>query len=308
MLLEALHHCATIEFFAGKLVSARDTIRETLVALNQLRATHRGYFLSGFDADQVSRIAYAFIHWYVGCLSEATTIVEEVLGTVDSIKHPDSRGATLAWVAAFESLTGDAKRALMHAEQAVLCGEQHEDAITYLPFARIVLGRERHRRGDFEAGTAQIKQGLEQVMPSWYPLGRGFLAATLVECGAWERVVAVADEALAESARTGICYNDAEFLRLRGEAFNRLAEIRRDARNRKTAADSLGRALQVARGQGARWLELRVALSISQLGAQAGSTEQDLARQLAKLAGSFPAEEDCVELREARFLAAQYAK
>jgi adenylate cyclase len=119
-----------------------------------------------------------------------------------------------------------------------------------------------------------------------------------MEC--WERGVAVVDQALAASARSGMQYHDAELLTLRGELLHHS-----DFSNRADQGhDSFRRAVTVARAQGARWFELRVALSMHRWARRADAVDQ-AARSLADVVSSL-SDEDCAELREARAILARH--
>jgi hypothetical protein len=166
-----------------------------------------------------------------------------------------------------------------------------------LPFGRIVLGRERCRRGEHEAGARQIQQGLEEVMPSWMPIGCALYAEALLDMGSWDRGLALVDNALAESTRRGICYHNAELLRLRGESLHCIDEgVHSDA-----VDASLERGLAIARTQGAHWLELRVALSMCRLSRTPHKSAEAI-HALANTMSSFATDDGCADLREARTL------
>jgi hypothetical protein len=95
-------------------------------------------------------------------------------------------------------------------------------------------------------------------------------------------------------------YHDAELLRLRGELlYNSDREAHAGA-----ADESFRRALIIARAQGARWFELRVALSMCRWARQPDTTAE-ATRTLADVVSSL-GDEDCAELRQARTLLARH--
>jgi DNA-binding winged helix-turn-helix (wHTH) protein len=303
-LLEALHQCAADNFFHSNFSSATALTREALELSKTPALTDRGFLLSGFDCHLLCSGQYGFVQWYLGHPHIAVTVFKEMLAGVREVKHVDTIGIVLAWVAAWESLAGEADDALMHGERAVSLGEEHQDSGIYLPFAKVVVARERCRRGDPEPVLLQMRHGLASVVPCWRPIAYGLLADALGTVGASTEGLALVEQALDESSRTGMCYHDADLLRLRAELSNQAAAARRDLTNQcDTIEATLRRALAVARTQGSRWLELRVAISCGRMSRQ-DARGLEAAALLADILNSFGAENDCADLREARRLAA----
>jgi hypothetical protein len=294
LLLEALHYHASVEFFAGRLASADSSSRESLRLLMELGTGSPGFYMMGVDGRLICRLLQRHVCWYMGYFAEARAVRNEMVDLLNNITHVDTRGCTLSWLAALDSLVDDNEPALTCAEQAVSLGQEYEDAIIYLPFAKIVQGRERCRLGMNQTGISQITENLARVASCWHAFGSGFAAVSMLGAEHRDDAVAIVDTALTESARTGIRYHDAELLRLRAEALHGI-----DPEGHSEAVgDTLHQGLAIARAQGARWLELRVALSMVRLARDAN--QRDAAHTLERVVTSFAASDDCAELLEAR--------
>jgi predicted ATPase len=106
-------------------------------------------------------------------------------------------------------------------------------------------------------------------------------------------------EALATVAKSAVGWWEAELHRLKGEL---LLHAERGVRNvALTAEECFHQALNIARRQQAKSLELRAAMSLSRLWQQQGK-QMEVRQLLAPLYGWFTEGLDTVDLREARAL------
>jgi predicted ATPase len=163
-------------------------------------------------------------------------------------------------------------------------------------------------RRQAEEGMAQIHQGLSDWQAMGIEVERPYYLALLAEAygklGQAEEGLGVLDGALARMSSVGRWW-EAELYRLRGELRLRVeAEIEVEAEAKVEAEACFRQAIEIAREQGARSLELRAVMSLSRLwhslGSQ-GKTEE--ARQmLAEVYGCFTEGFDSADLKEARAL------
>jgi predicted ATPase len=155
-------------------------------------------------------------------------------------------------------------------------------------------------RGDAGAGVAQIRQGLAVSQSEGLILFRPYFLALLAEAyglgGQPETGLQVLAEALTGVATTEERWWEAELLRLQGALWLQLPSP-----NVPQADACFQQALQVARGQHARALELRVALSLSRLWQQQGKPTEASAL-LAPIYGWFTEGFDTADLQEAKAL------
>ena len=166
----------------------------------------------------------------------------------------------------------------------------------WLAMAVALDGWVKATEGEWEAGCVEIRQGME----AWEGLGtllmRPFLLSVLadaqVRAGRADEALHAVDDALAFIAAKGEVLWEPELHRLRGDAWL----LRRTGRSEAEACYT--RAIEVARGQGARLVELRAATSLARLWADQGKRPQ--ARDLlAPVYGWFTEGFDAFDLKEA---------
>ena len=165
--------------------------------------------------------------------------------------------------------------------------------------------------GDTAAGVAHIRQGLaacQGVGPgTLHPYFLSLLAEAYSRAGQPEAGLQVLAESLTLMATTEVRWWEAEAYRLQGEILLTSASSPAATRPMWAEAEAcFHQARTVARGQQARALELRAALSLSRLWLQQQKREE--ARQLlAPLYDWFTEGFDTADLREARTLLEQLA-
>jgi len=162
---------------------------------------------------------------------------------------------------------------------------RHADAVFALPEeqrsaaiaanARMLLGLGLILRGELQDGSHELQQGLTawrasgETIMSPYQLCRtaeGFLMA-----GDRNAAKALLEEAFSSQEQTGEYWIHAELLRLRGE-------LRAIEHKAEEAEQDFSEALSTARGQDARWFELRAATGLARhwLGQGRGQAAHDL--------------------------------
>jgi predicted ATPase len=155
-------------------------------------------------------------------------------------------------------------------------------------------------QGRGEEGVADIRQGLavyratgaELVQPYWLAL----LAEGYAELGRLEDVLSTLTEALTAAHNTGECWWEAELYRLKGELL-----LQQAAGSGDEAETCFHQALDIARQQQAKSLELRAATSLSRLWQQQHKRAEANAL-LAPIYGWFTEGLDTTDLKEAKAL------
>jgi len=151
-----------------------------------------------------------------------------------------------------------------------------------------------------------MRRGVELLREQKVPMFDGLLKFALAEAEAWadnsETALAILDEALATSERTGHRTFNAELHRVRGEML-----LKRDSANPAPAEDALQTAIAVAKQQGARSFELRAALRLAKLYQSTARPAEAHAVLAPALEGFLPTPE-MPEIAEARALLAALAE
>jgi predicted ATPase len=159
-------------------------------------------------------------------------------------------------------------------------------------------------RGQPVAGIGLLRQGLADWRAtgavSHRPYHLALLAQALAQAGRLDEALTALDEGLALAAATGECFMCAELHRLRGEWL--LAGA--DPSSANAAEAALRQALDVARRQSARSLELRALVSLTRLSRSQGHPAE-AEPMLAATYGWFTEGFDTPDLQEARALLEQ---
>jgi predicted ATPase len=164
--------------------------------------------------------------------------------------------------------------------------------------ATVLHGWALARQGQGEAGTAAMRQGLaaKLVTGLWQPHFLSLLAETYGEGGHPAAGLAVLAEALAVMETTEVRWYAAEISRLKGALL-----LRQAVPEASQAEACFHQALDIARQQQARSLELRAAMSLAHLW-QAQGKRAEAHALLAPIYGWFTEGFDTADLQEAKAL------
>src|SRR5262249_53828785 len=213
---------------------------------------------------------------YLGYPDQGLQRSQEAVDLASRLSHPFSLALALGCVAAFHCLRREEQLVRERAEAAISLSI--EQGFPYwLAGGMILRGRALAEQGQGEVGIAQMHQGLA----AWQAMGGGFarpwFLALLAEAyGKWGKVeegLSVLTEALGQVDRTGERYYEAELYRLKGELS--LQSTVHSPQSEVTTPQSeaegyFHKAIEVARRQSAKSLELRAVMSLSRLWQQQG--------------------------------------
>jgi predicted ATPase len=182
----------------------------------------------------------------------------------------------------------------------------HEQGFTQrLATGTILLGWALTAQGQKAEGVDQVRQGLAAFRATGAELARPYYLALLAEAyaqvGQPEDGLSLLAEALATVHTTGERWWEAELHRLKGELLLVLS-----AEKSAEAETCFHQALDIARRQEAKALELRAAMSLSRLWQQQGKRAEAHAL-LAPVYGWFTEGFDTADLQEAKALLEELA-
>src|SRR5262249_2487732 len=166
-------------------------------------------------------------------------------------------------------------------------------------------------QGQGEEGITQIRQGLSAYQATGTELARTYQLILLTEAygkkGQAKEGLGVLAEALALVDKTGERYYEAELYRLKGELTLPQSSVQGLASSvQKEAEECFWKAIEIARRQSAKSLELRAVMSLSRLWQQQGKREE--ARQmLSEIYGWFTEGFDTKDLQEAKTLLEEWS-
>jgi predicted ATPase len=253
----------------------------------------------GHDPGVAGRTYTAMILWMRGYPEQALVRVHDALALAHELSHPYSLAFARFWAAWVSQVRRDVPAVYEHAEAAVALATEQGFPL-WVATGTSLRGWALVMQDRGEEGMAQVRQGIT----AWRATG----ATLFVPCFCtWLAEVAdhlghIEDglQALAE-AHTLVEQHDeryweAEVHRLRGVLL-----LRQPGTPPKEAEAWLRRALDIARRQEAKSLELRAAVSLSCLWQQQGKQAEARAL-LAPIYGWFTEGFDTVDLQEARAL------
>jgi predicted ATPase len=286
--------------YLGNLVAARAHLEQSL-EISAVPPSSSPLFAGGLHPRLTS---YAWILrplWQLGYADQAQQRCQEALALAQQLGHTPSLALVAYFAAALSQFRLDTAATYARADALMTLADTQGFALRFEQ-GRMLRGWALAMQGDAAAGVADIRHGLvasqgvgpETLRPHWLAL----LAEAYSAAGQPEAGLTVIDEALTLVATTEARWWEAELSRLKGVLLLRLP---RPEVSQVEAC--FHQALEVARRQQAKALELRAALSLSRLWQQQG--QRAVARDLlAPLYAWFTEGLDTPDLQEAKTLLA----
>jgi len=305
LLLESHYAVGWVRFCLGELAAAREHL-ERGVALDDADRDRPHLARTGEDSGVACLAALALVLWHQGLPEQACRRSDEAIALAREIGHPGTLAGALALAGWLHQLRRDREAVHRCAEEAIAIAEE-QGMLLWLTHGELLLGWARSAApGQLEIGGVQerMRQSLDAYRGDGVLLGQTYLLAVVAEA---ERLQArdfrLLQEALAAVEDSGERFFEAELHRLCGELL--LAGERGEgddaARRREEAESHFEQALEVARRQGARALELRAAVSLVRLRDRQGRGAEVRA-ELAALVEGYEEGRSEADLLEARAL------
>jgi class 3 adenylate cyclase/predicted ATPase len=298
--LTVIAHSAlgTTCLWLGALPAARLHIEESLV--HYMPAQRRApVFRMAFDPGVAGHTYTSMLLWLRGYPEQALVRLREALALAHQISHPYSLAFAHFWAAWVSQVRRDVPAVHEHAEAAVALATEQGFPL-WTATGTSLRGWALAMQGQGEEGMAQVRQGIA----IWRATGAAlfvpsfctWLAEVAAHLGHPEDGLQALVEASALVEQHEERYWEAEVCRLRGSLL-----LRQTMPQPEEAETWLQRALDVARRQEAKALELRAAMSLSRLCQRQGKREE--ARELlAPVYDWFTEGFDTADLQEAKQL------
>jgi predicted ATPase len=284
-------------YVLGELTSARTHLEQAIALYDPQK--HPRSTVNPADP-RVDCLSYASrTLWNLGYPDQALKRSHEALDLAAGLSHPFSLAFALGVAASFHLLRREGTLARERAE-AVITLSTEQGFPYWLAAGTMVRGGALAEQGQVEEGIAQMQQGLAAFQAIGAETGRiGYspmLAAAYAKVGRVEEGLSVVAEAMALVDKTGMRLGEAGLYVLKGWLL-----LARSGENQAEAEACFRRALNVARHQSAKSVELRAVMSLSRLWQTQG--KKDEARQmLAEIYGWFTEGFDTKDLQEAKAL------
>ncbi|MCI0528160.1 MAG: hypothetical protein L0Y56_12045, partial [Nitrospira sp.] len=322
-LVEAHRGLGSTLFFSGDLTLAR-THLEQAMTLYDPQQHHSYAFLSGQDPRVVCLSFVARILWLLGHPDQALKKSHEALALAQGLPHSLSLALALYFVSALHQLRREGPSTQEYVDRLITVGA--EQGFPYwLAIGTILQGWALAERGQDEAGTGQMRQGLVAYQTTGAQLAQSHWLALLAEIygkeGQVEEGLSVLTEALAIVYKNGEHFYEAELYRLKGELLQKAEACPKSSRRsrRQKAEDKdllpsaycllpsdspeacFRQAIDIARRQGAKSLELRAVMSLSRL-LQKQDKQAEARQILGEIYNWFTEGFDTADLKEAKTL------
>jgi predicted ATPase len=280
----------------GELGEARAHLEQGMALYDPQQ--HRAHGLRyGHDAGTSCLGFLSRVLWNLGYPDQALRRSREALALAQELGHPFSLAFTLRLTISLHQLRGEADEVLARTQRLLTLATEQG-------FAQLVATGTRDRgwaltmQGHVAEGMALMHQGMAAFRATGgvraYPLA--WLAEVLGKAGEADEGLRVLAEGLALVEQHEERVFEAELHRLKGELL-----LQQSAAQQREAEESFHQALDVARHQQAKSLELRAAMSLSRLWQRQGRRAE--ARELlAPIDGWFTEGFETADLQEAKAL------
>jgi predicted ATPase/class 3 adenylate cyclase/ribosomal protein L40E len=281
-------------FSMGEWLLARDHLEVAISLYDRERP-----MWIGFDTG-VNCLSYmALTLWTLGYPDQALKRGNEAVGLAQVLSHPLSLAFAEGPIGYLRQYRREARAAQETAEHLVALSAEH-GFTHWLAQATITRGWAMAEQGHGAEGIAQIQEGLALFRAigneALRPHALCLLAEACKETGRFDDGLNALAEAMAAAVEHGIRHYEAEMHRLKGELL-----LSQDHSKAKEAQNCFQGAIEIARNQSAKSLELRATKSLAGLLAKEGRVDEARA-MLAEIYGWFTEGFVTADLKDAKAL------
>jgi len=206
--------------------------------------------------------------WSLGYPDQALKRSQEALALAQELSHPFSLALALDYATILHQFRRERQTVQERAAAAIaLCTEQ--GFAYYLAWGTVMQGWALAEQGQVEEGIAQMRQSLAALRTTGaelrHPYYLALLAATYARARQAKEGLMLLAKALDVVRQTGECTYEAELYRLKGELTLQTKIHGRRSEVQQEAEECFHKAVDVARRQSAKSLELRAATSLARL-------------------------------------------
>jgi adenylate cyclase len=265
-------------------------------ALNGLTSPHqRAAGLTSANLWTITPLTLALIAQKLGRPDEALKLGYESLRRARELKHSFSLVSALHIASLLHYERREPEAAREHAEAVIELAEE-QGFRGFSVSGRALRAWAITRLGQIEEGIAELETIAVSVRRLMQISLSRILAHAYPPAGRAEEALVIIDEELAEIEHSGAYLEAAELRRMKGEAI-----LIRDSSATAEAEACFRKAIEIAKGQSAKWWELRATVSLAALLRDAGRRDEARA-MLAEIFGWFTEGFDTPDLKDAKTL------
>jgi class 3 adenylate cyclase/predicted ATPase len=290
-------------FFLGAAVAAHTYLTQGMVLYDPQQ--HRvAAFLYGDDAGVTCSANDALTLWHLGYPDQSLARTDEAVTFAQQTGYPFSLGFALGCAAIVHHLRRE-DRAAQACADGVISLATAQGFPYWMAWGAMLRGWALAQQGQAQEGIEQITQGLMDYHATGVERFRPYCLALLAEAygtmGQPEAGLTALTEALTLADTTGERWYESEIYRFKGELL-----LQQHLDNQADAETCFQHALEIARHQEAKSLELRAATSLARLWQQQGK-RQEAHDLLAPVYGWFTEGFDTADLKDAQALLGELA-
>jgi predicted ATPase len=297
-LLEALHTLWAILLDIGELPATTHSAEQGFMLYDRVRHGQLGSVYGGHDPGVCSQIHAAKALWLLGYPDQALGIIEAGLTMATELSHPYTLWLALMAAIWIHHHRGDIYAAQDHVGKLfeLATEQQHR---RWLKVANFLQGWLMVEEGQWERGITQMRQGESElaIEARQQTYHAALMAQACLKAKQIDQAYGVLTKELKRARDTGIRYYEAELHRIKGEVL-----LRRSVSSQKEAETCFHTAIDLARNQGAKSLELRAIMSLSRLLWQKQGKETEARQMLQEIYNWFREGSDTADLKGAREL------
>jgi predicted ATPase len=288
-------------FHQGKLVLAQQHF-EQCIALYPSSTTLPSW--SWLDGGVVSLSFAALVLWLLGYPDQALKRNNQALTRAQKLSHPLSLAWALRSAVVLHRSRHEEPAAQERTEALIVLST--EQGVSYMLAQGTILGGwALAAQGQVERGISQMRQELTSYQATgaelWCSYFFALLAEAYGEAGQVEEGLTALAKALALVVKTGARWWEAELYRLQGELTLQKSPNSEVRSPKSEAEECFLKAIEIARRQQAKSLELRAVMSLSRLWQSQGK-EKEAHQMLVEIYHWFTEGFDTKDLREAKAL------
>jgi class 3 adenylate cyclase/predicted ATPase len=304
LLLEAHHSLWFTTFLHGELTAAHVHSEQGIALYDRQQHHSLTLLYGGHDPGVCCRNLETVVLWLLGYPDQAYTRSQEALALARELFHPFSLAETLTyttWLFQFRR-----EEQTFHERTEALMVLSEEQGFSYsLAHGTILQGWALVWRGQGEEGIARIRRGLTALRATGTESLRPYYLALLVEAygkvGQTAEGLSALTEALeAVNNNRGARFYEAELYRLKGELTLQSTAQSLESRV-KNAEEYFLKAIEIAKKQQAKSLELRTTTSFARLWRRQGK-QKEAHHLLSNIYNRFTEGFDTKDLQEAKAL------
>jgi len=299
LLLEAHHELWANMSMLGELISARTHLDQGFVLYDSEKHRHHAFLYGGHDPGVCCRYHAAHVLWLLGYPDQALRKSQDSLALARELSHASTTATALSFAVWLHQQRGESDVMRVHVDETITIATEHGFP-RWLPYGNFLQGW-LLVENDERAGIAQMvkvfaSERATAAQGRFEALCAALLAEAYRRIGQTAEGLNVITDALTRALQTGCRYYAAELYRLKGELL-----LTQSAADEQQGEACFQNALQVARGQSAKSLELRAAMSLSRLWQSKGK-KAEAAQLLGDIYGWFTEGFDTADLKAAKTL------